>query len=289
MKNSLGKRVGLCLVFILTLTAVRTAYAGVAFTPLGELKLKENVLDVTVSDDGALFFFLTPGKILVCDAESRRVIDRFAVDPAYDRLSYWAKKNALVLTSGQGTAPGIYQVDVVQRIVLDRLPFRGVADAPVTLAVFSDYQCPYCARLEKLIQHVMKKYPGRIKFVMKHFPLSSHKFARQAARAALAADRQGKYWEFHEQLFANHKNLNDEKIGSIAAKLGLDVKKWQTDMASGEIEALIDRDLANGRKVGVRGTPALFVNGKAAKMGDAATFYNQIESEIKKATGNRAP
>jgi protein-disulfide isomerase len=129
---------------------------------------------------------------------------------------------------------------------------------------------------------VLKKYPNEVKLVVKHFPLRNHKFARKAAGAALAANEQGKFWEFHQKLFENYRVLNDSKIQDIAKELGLDMEKFNKDLKSPMIAKLINRDLNNGRQVGVRGTPTTFVNGKISKKRDLNGFSEMIEAELKK-------
>jgi len=108
---------------------------------------------------------------------------------------------------------------------------------------------------------VLEKYPAEVKLVTKHFPLPSHSWARPAAQAALAAARQGKYWEYHEEIFKNFRNLSNEKLVEIAKKLGLDMDRFNKDRNDPAIQKLIDGDLNDGRQAGVRGTPTIFVNG----------------------------
>ena len=129
---------------------------------------------------------------------------------------------------------------------------------------------------------MLKKYPNEVKLVVKHFPLRNHKFARKAAMAALAANEQGKYWEFHHKLFENYRTLNDSKIQDIAKDIGLDMEKFGKDMNSPAIANLINRDLKNGRDVGVRGTPTIFINGKKSKKRDLSGFSEMIDAELKK-------
>lgn len=129
---------------------------------------------------------------------------------------------------------------------------------------------------------MLDKYPDKVKLVVKHFPLSSHKYAHKAATAALAADYQGKFWEFHSQLFKNYKGINDAKIQEIAKELGLDMEKFAKDMQSPTIKGLISRDLNNGKQIGVRGTPTIFINGKALNNRSLPGIYQVIEAELKK-------
>jgi protein-disulfide isomerase len=130
---------------------------------------------------------------------------------------------------------------------------------------------------------VLKKYPSEVKLVIKHFPLRSHKFAKRAAAAALAANEQGKFWEFHHKLFENYKTLNDSKVQDIARELGLDLAKFNKDMMSPVIVNLINRDLKNGREVGVRGTPTIFINSKNFNnRRNLKGFSEVIEAELKR-------
>ena len=129
----------------------------------------------------------------------------------------------------------------------------------------------------------MELYPNDVKLVIKHFPLASHKFARTAAIAALAAHKQGKFWEFHGKLFENYRSLNEEKVQAIATELELDMEKFAADRKSPEISALIERDIRNGTAIGVRGTPTIFLNGKRVKNRSMQGFQQMIEAEISKA------
>ncbi len=129
---------------------------------------------------------------------------------------------------------------------------------------------------------MLDKYPDKVKLVVKHFPLSNHKYAKKASKASLAANIQGKFWEFHRKLLKNYKVINEIKIQEIARELSLDMEKFTKDMKSSAIESLITRDMRNGREVRVRGTPAVFVNGKILKNRSLRGFYQMIEAELKK-------
>jgi protein-disulfide isomerase len=135
------------------------------------------------------------------------------------------------------------------------------------------------------LEQLLNKYPGQVKLVFKNFPIRSHKFAVKAALAALAAGRQDKFWEFHDMLFENYNRLNDQKIQEIAGLLGLDeteLKKQQQDPA---ITAQIRQDYEEGIKVGVRGTPTLFINGKKLRDRSMRGMESIIEKELQKQQG----
>ncbi len=125
-----------------------------------------------------------------------------------------------------------------------------------------------------------EKYPNDVKLVIKHFPLSIHDYARKAAIAALAAGKQGKFWEFHEKLFANQKDLNDTKVEAIAGELGLDMEKFKKDLQDPAIASVIDRDMNDGLKANVQGTPSIFINGKL--LNQRNYLLQAIEAALKK-------
>ena len=129
---------------------------------------------------------------------------------------------------------------------------------------------------------MLDKYPDKVKLVVKNFPLNKHKFARKAANAALAANEQGKFREFHHRLFENYNALNDAKIQDIAKELDLDMEKFNKDTKSSAFQNLINRDVRNGIQIGVRGTPTVFINGKVLKNRNLSGFIEMIEMELRK-------
>ena len=129
---------------------------------------------------------------------------------------------------------------------------------------------------------MLDKNPGKVNLVIKHFPLANHKFAQRASAVALAADRQGKFWEYHEKIFENLKGINEAKVQEIAKEIGLDVEKLNQDAKDPAIQYLITRDVNNGRESGVRGTPTIFVNGKRLNNRSLAGFQQAIDAELKK-------
>ena len=129
---------------------------------------------------------------------------------------------------------------------------------------------------------MLEKNPKDVKLVIKHFPLPSHSFAKKAAVAALAAEKQGKFWEMHEKLFANQKQLSDAKVEEIARELGLNMEQFEQDLKDPGLQARIDRDLKNGQEANVRGTPSVFLNGKLLNQRTLAGFQQFIDLELKK-------
>jgi len=126
------------------------------------------------------------------------------------------------------------------------------------------------------------KYPTQVKLVVKNYPLAMHSFAKAAALAALAAHAQGKFFEYHQKLFANYAGLNDTKLQELAMEISLDKEKFNKDMTSPTLLAVIERDLNEGRKMGVRGIPAIFVNGKSLEDRSLRGFQSMIDGELGK-------
>ena len=129
---------------------------------------------------------------------------------------------------------------------------------------------------------MLEKNPKDVKLVMKHFPLPSHSFARKAAIAAMAAEKQWKFWEIHQKLFAHYRQLSDAKVEEIARELGLNMERFDQDLKDPEMQARIDRDLKNGQQANVRGTPAIFMNGKQLNQRSLPGFQQAIDTELKK-------
>jgi protein-disulfide isomerase len=139
---------------------------------------------------------------------------------------------------------------------------QGPVEAPVTIVEFTDYQCPFCQRAEPTIREVVQRYPQQVRWVVRHLPLDSiHPLARGAAHAAVCADRQGRFWEFHEKLFANQQALEPAQLAGYAKELGLDAAAFDACLGSPETHARVEQDVEAAREVGVSGTPAFFVNG----------------------------
>lgn len=173
----------------------------------------------------------------------------------------------------------------VHNIPLGSSYIKGKKNAPVTIVEFSDFQCPYCARLQPTLNQVLKAYPDDVKLVYKDYPLSFHKQARNAAKAARAAGEQGKYWEMHDLIFANFSKLTEDMFKDFATKLNLDVNKFLADFNSNRYDALIQQDINLARTVGVTGTPTLFVNGKRMRRRSFEDFKAAIEGVLGKKAG----
>ncbi|HEY2202356.1 MAG TPA: DsbA family protein [Solirubrobacteraceae bacterium] len=139
---------------------------------------------------------------------------------------------------------------------------QGSADAPVTLVEYGDFQCPYCGRAYPIVKEVQARMGDRLRFVFRNFPIStSHPYAEQAAEAAEAGAAQGRFWETHDQLFENQKRLRNEDLHRYAEELGLDVERFDQDLAGHIYADRIHDDFLGGVRSGVNGTPTFYING----------------------------
>lgn len=148
----------------------------------------------------------------------------------------------------------------IARLGLDRGPSRGPRDAPVTVIVFTDFQCDFCGTVLGTIDDLWDEYPDQLRLVVKQFPV--HKTAELAAEAALAADAQGKFWELHDLMLANQDDLSEKAILDYGARAGLDVKALRAALDRRTYRAALESEMAAGSEVGVKGTPCFFINGK---------------------------
>jgi protein-disulfide isomerase len=174
--------------------------------------------------------------------------------------------------------PGEPDPSVTYRITTDDRPALGPADALVTLVVFSDFQCPFCARLGEVVHELASKHSD-VRIVFRNLPLAMHPRAREAAKAALAAGRQNKFWEMHDLLFAEQKTLGDADFGALAERLGLDTAQFATDMADAEIERWVAQDEALAASFGIQATPSSFVNGRYVRGAPPASVYESLIEE----------
>ena len=138
----------------------------------------------------------------------------------------------------------------------------GPASAPHKVTVFSDFECPYCSKIAKPLHDLVKLSNGKVAVYFKHFPLGFHRRAKPAAVASYCGQKQGKFWEFHDAIFATPRALQDEDLKGHATQLGLDLAKWDACIASKEASDAVDADMAEGKRSGVRGTPTLMFNGR---------------------------
>jgi protein-disulfide isomerase len=160
-------------------------------------------------------------------------------------------------------------------------PTIGPADAPITIVEFGDFQCPYCKRAQPTLKEVLAKYPNKVRLVYMDFPLPFHSHALDAAKAARCAGEQGKFWPYHDQLFANQAKESPADLKGIAKQLGLNATQFDSCFEKAKYQNSIEQDVAEGKKLGVDGTPSFYINGR--RLVGAVPFENfqqVIEDEL---------
>lgn len=245
--------------------------------------LGKQPVDVAQSvSDGRLFVLLATGEVQIFSADGQPQ-ELFMVGEGVTSLEVSPDGQTLYLGNSKSNELQVLAIAHVQQLPVGPSAVKGDADAPVTITLFDDFQCPYCAKLVPTLDQVMAAYPKQVKVVFKHFPLSMHKFAKQAAVASIAARNQGKFWPLHDQLFANYNKLNDVKIRELAEAVGLDMTRFDQDMANPALLQEVNNDIQLGAKAGVRGTPAAYINGRQLKDRSLKGFKMMIDAELKKA------
>src|SRR5450432_3376920 len=197
---------------------------------------------------------------------------------------------AAAKVSKYGQAPELKVLENAVSIPTANSPSSGPANAPITLVEFSDFQCPFCYKAVAHLNTLMKAYPTQVKLIFKQFPLiDSHPEAAISAAAALAANQQGKFWQMHDIMFANHGNLSRKAILEWAAGLRLDMKRFTADLESAAIKQAVQRDMEDGNRAGVDATPTVFIDGQKYNGGLALDALKPvIEAELKRVAGKPA-
>jgi protein-disulfide isomerase len=155
-----------------------------------------------------------------------------------------------------------FAAELTLPVSADRDHIQGSFDAPVTLLEYGDYECPYCGAAYPIVKQVQAQMEDRLRFVFRNFPIStSHPHAEQAAEAAEAAEAQGRFWEMHDHLYEHQRHLEPQDLRGYAAELGLDVERFEDELAQHVHEARVREDFMSGVHSGVNGTPTFYING----------------------------
>lgn len=176
--------------------------------------------------------------------------------------------------------------EILSKISLKNVPMKGSKDAKVTVVEYSDFQCPYCKRASDMLPDLTKKYKGKIKVVFKQFPLPNHNWAKAASIASLCAYEQGndKFWQVHDLIFANQAEINlqnsDKKFKEFAKQSKLNKSKFSKCLESAAIARRVDKELEEGRQIGVNSTPTFIVDGIIVSGASMAAIENAIDSRL---------
>ena len=272
----------LVLLLLLLVPSINGFAAGVEGRLVKSLQLSSPPLDVDVSPDGQQLFVLETGKLLVYTIRGD-LLGEYRLEKPVSSIKAQSP-NLVLLYDSAAKQVDYLLIEVLHDINTAGAPAKGPADAPVTIVMYDDFQCPYCAKLEPVLKQVEALYPNQVRFVFKNFPLRMHNNAKPAALAALAAERQGKFWEFHDQLFANYNRLSPGKIEEIAKSLQLDLERFKKDQADPALLKQIDSDSNEAQQLGARGTPTIFLNGRLMRERSLEGFRAAIDQLLQKQT-----
>jgi protein-disulfide isomerase len=202
----------------------------------------------------------------------------------YDVLMKDAKSEVAAAPAGGGEEKGPEQDKTVFKVSSGSSYTKGAKNAALDVVIFSDFQCPFCSRVEPTLKQMEKEYGNKVKFTWKNYPLPFHNNAEPAAEAAMAAGAQGKFWEMHDKLFANQQSLDRPSLEKYAQELGLNMAKFKADLDASKYKSTIEAETKEGSAVGVTGTPAVFINGrKIAGAYPFDTFKKIADEELSKA------
>jgi protein-disulfide isomerase len=170
---------------------------------------------------------------------------------------------------------------IVKATVRQGRPVEGAEDAKVEIMVWSDFECPYCRKVVGTLEDVVTAYPDEVRLVFKQMPLPMHPNAAIAAKASLAAQRQGKFWEMHDAMFEQPARIRAGEFAQMAAEVGLDVDRFEADMNDPELSAMVDVDRDDAATLGIRGTPSTIV-GNTLVVGaqPLSVFKSVVEAEL---------
>jgi len=277
------------ILLIAMLTLITLLGSSVAYAAMVDARVSKNVpLDgvpkaTVMSPDGKTVFVLTddgevaifePGGTLRGTVQVGAGSTDIAVSPDGSRL---------YVVGGQQKTLRIVELDYIISLRTDNNPFTGPRDAPVVIVVFSDFQCPYCAKLNPILRQVMAKYPAQVKLVYKFLPLTSiHKVAMPAAIASLAAERQGKFWEFHDALLKSYRYLSEARLVEIAKNIGLDMEQFSRNRKDPRLVNRVREDMKEAGDNNIRSVPSVFINGRQLKSRSAKNFDRAINVELRR-------
>lgn len=222
-------------------------------------------------------------KVLLSSTGMNQVLERLTI--IEKRLAVIENKMTAPVAAAQAPArpqPPAEDLNKVYQIDVSSSYIKGNKNAPVTIVAFTDFQCPFCSRFHTPFQEALKAYPDKVNFTIKNFPLPFHAEAKPAAKAALAAGEQGKYFEMADLILENQQNLKAEIYKELAQKAGLNVNKFLKDLKDNDAkyEEIINKDLQLVGAVDVRGTPTFFINGKKTQARDVEAIKAQIEKAL---------
>lgn len=255
------------------------------WTVMQNWKMDAKPVDIAVHlVDGSIVFVLgEDSKVHLYSAAEGQKLGEIPVDPGTVAIDISPRGEMLYLVDKNQNYKAL-DISFAKDIDISGSPVKGKPDAPVNIVVFSDFQCPFCSRIEPLLAQVLQRNPDTVNMVFKHMPLGMHQLAEPAAKAAIAAQEQGKFWEMHDALFAaaSGGGLSADSIEKAAKDIGLDMEKFKADRDSQAVQERLSKDMSAARMAEVNGTPTLFVNGRRINAPNPDFIQKMIDQELAK-------
>ncbi len=244
-----------------------------------EVKIASKAVDMAMSRNGNYTYVLSEDGVLHIYKKGWVEIASMNIGAAVTKITASDRDDEL-FTIDKGGKLKILKISFPRDIDTSNSPIKGSPKAPIEIIVFSDFECPYCSNLAKILDKVLVRFPDKVKIIFKHCPLGYHKNAVEAAQAAIAAGIQGKFWEYHDLLFEHQKELSPQKLQELAEALGLNMEKFNKDRSSPEVTAIISRDVSQARALEIRGVPAVYINGVFQENTQEEALIKELESKL---------
>lgn len=221
-------------------------------------------VDIAQSLDNKKVFILgADAKVYIFSPDGRQ-LGALPVDPNVTAIDIAARGEMLFLINNKSNTYTAIDISFNQKIDITGAPIRGRADAPITLVLFSDFECPWCGKLEPVLAELLAQNQDKLRIVFKHLPLPMHPQAEPAALAAIAAQRQGKFWEMHDALFQN-TTWTATTVEETAQRVGLNMEQFRADLNTPQTQAQLAKDKGDAQAAEVNSTPTMFINGRPVR------------------------
>jgi protein-disulfide isomerase len=239
-------------------------------------------LDIVQSlDNKRVFILCADAKIYIFTPEGKQ-LGAMPVDPGINAIDIAARGEMLYAVNEKSKTYSAIDISFNQKVDIVGSPVRGKEDAPVTLVLFSDFECPWCGKLEPVLAELLAKNPDKVRIVFKHLPLPMHQQAEAASLAAIAAQKQGKFWEMHDALF-QITAWTPTVIDETAQRIGLDMVKYKADVAGQEVQIQLAKDKTDAQMADVSATPSMFVNERPVRDRSLPALQKMVDEAL--ATG----
>ena len=236
-------------------------------------------VDIAQSLDNKKVFILgADSKVYIFTPDGKQ-LGALPVDSGVNAIDIAARGEMLYLVNDKTKTYTAIDVSFNQKIDINGAPVRGAENAPVTLVLFSDFECPWCGKLEPTLAELLTKNPDKLRIVFKHLPLPMHQQAEPAALAAIAAQKQGKFWEMHDALFQT-TNWTPTVIDETAQRVGLNMAQYKADVSGPEVQTQLAKDKADAQAADVVATPSMFVNGRPARDRSLPTLQKMVDEAL---------